>query len=256
MKQMIQDNIYAFYDKIGSTLKTGFFKNPNISWMNTGNGSWPNMIYNTSVLEENVDEFVTQNTITIKSKNAPPFWLIEDNPLDKILAQKLGKAGMRPIMYWTGMGITVNAPLENNLSKKNTKIKTVSNTSDLNSWTSILNVALMTSNKIHENIFENLYLQDNFELYLVLENDIPVATGLAYFSNNVCGIYMIATLEEARKKGFGTAVTKHCINAAHQKGITNIVLQASQKGVSIYEKMGFNKYCEFNILWMLGKDFK
>jgi ribosomal protein S18 acetylase RimI-like enzyme len=67
---------------------------------------------------------------------------------------------------------------------------------------------------------------------------------------------MIATLDEHRQKGYGSAVTKHCINAAHQKGITNIVLQASQKGVSIYEKMGFDKYCEFNILWMLGKDFK
>ena len=42
----------------------------------------------------------------------------------------------------------------------------------------------------------------------------------------------------------------------NKKGITNIVLQASDKGVSIYEKMGFKKYCEFNIMWMLGKDFK
>lgn len=255
MKQMIQDNIYAFYDEVGSTLKTGFFKDDSITWMKTGNGSWPNMIYNTSVLEENIDAFIAQHMAAIKSKKAPPFWLIEDEPLDKVLTKKLGKIGMRPIMHWTGMGITVDAPLENKLSK-NTTIKTVKNASDLNSWTSILNVALMNSNKIQENIFESLYEQDNLELYLVLENDIPVATGLAYFSNNVCGIYMIATLEEARKKGFGSAVTKHCINAAHQKGITNIVLQASQKGVSIYQKMGFKTFCAFDILWMLGKDFK
>ena len=51
-------------------------------------------------------------------------------------------------------------------------------------------------------------------------------------------------------------IEANIINAAHQKGITNIVLQASDKGVSIYEKMGFKEYCEFNIMWMLGKDFK
>ena len=148
MKQMIQDNIYAFYDEIGSSLKTGFFKDPTISWMYTGSGSWPNMIYNTSFSEEQLDEFVRDNTTAIKTKNAPAFWLLEDSALDKILAEKLSKTGMRSIFHWTGMGLTVDAPLENNLAN-NTQIKTVSNTSDLNSWIDILNTALMTSNKIH-----------------------------------------------------------------------------------------------------------
>lgn len=255
MKQIIQDNIYAFYDEIGSALKKGFSKTQPISWMNTGSGSWPNMIYNTSFSEENLDVFVTKNIEAIKAKKAPAFWLLEDDALEKKLSQKLIKSGMRPIMHWTGMGFKTNAPLEIKLSS-NTTIKTVNTALDLKDWKDILNKALMTSNKIQDGIFENLYTKDHFELYLVLENDVPAATGLAYFKDNNCGIYMIATLEEHRRKGFGSAVTKHCINAAHQKGITNIVLQASDKGVSIYEKMGFKEYCEFNILWMLGKDFK
>ena len=67
---------------------------------------------------------------------------------------------------------------------------------------------------------------------------------------------MIATLEEARKKGFGSAVTKHCVNAAHQKGIANIVLHATQKGVSVYKKIGFKAACVFTIFWMLGRGYK
>ena len=255
MKQLIEDNIYAFYDEVGSALKTGFFKDSTTSWMNTGSSSWPNMIYNTSFSEEKLDEFIEQNIKAIKTKKAPPFWLTEDGELDKILVQKLGKTGMRSIMHWTGMGISINAPLEYKLLPT-AKIRSVDNTDDLNAWQNILNQALMTSNKIQDGIFEKLYRQDHFKLYLVLENDVPVATGLAYFNANNCGIYMISTLAEHRQKGYGSAVTKHCINAAHQKGITNIVLQASDKGVSIYEKMGFKEYCEFNIMWMLGKDFK
>jgi len=255
MKQLVEDNLYAFYDEVGSVLKTGFFKDSTISWMNTGSSSWPNMIYNTSFSEEKSDEFVHANTTAIKDRKAPPFWLLEDGVLNETLSQKLSKAGMRPIMHWTGMGISINAPLKYELSPT-TKIRKVENTADLNAWQNILNQALMTSNKIQDGIFEKLYKQDNFKLYLVLENDVPVATGLAYFNANNCGIYMISTLAEHRQKGYGSAVTKHCINAAHQKGITNIVLQASDKGVSIYEKMGFKEYCEFNIMWMLGKDFK
>ncbi|MDG1475948.1 MAG: GNAT family N-acetyltransferase [Vicingaceae bacterium] len=255
MRELIQENIHDFYDEIGSTLGTGSFKDSTISWMKTDNGLWPNMIYNTSFSENNIDDFVEQNIAAIKTKQAPPFWLVEDSQLEIELSKKLSKKGMRPVFHWTGMGLTVNSPLAIELSS-NTTIKTVESIIELNAWLTILNSTLMTSNQIRENIFENLYSQNNIELHLVLENDIPVATGLAYFDDNVCGIYMIATLGEHRRKGYGSAVTKHCINAAHQKGITNIVLQASNKGVSIYEKMGFNKYCEFNILWMLGKDFK
>ena len=40
-------------------------------------------------------------------------------------------------------------------------------------------------------------------------------------------------------------IEANIINAAHQKGITNIVLEASDKGVSIYEKMGFKEYCVY-----------
>jgi ribosomal protein S18 acetylase RimI-like enzyme len=255
MKDIIQDNIYAFYDEIGSVLKKGFSKTIPISWINTGSGSWPNMIYNTTFPEENLDEFVAKNIEAIKTKQAPAFWLLEDDALEKKLSQKLIIFGMRPIMHWTGMGFKANETLEIKLSS-NTTIKSVSTDEELNAWKDILSKALMTSNRIQDGIFESLYTKDNLELYLVLDNDVPVATGLAYFSDKVCGIYMIATLDEHRRKGYGSAVTKHCINAAHQKGITNIVLQASDKGVSIYKKMGFKEYCEFNILWMLGKDFK
>jgi GNAT superfamily N-acetyltransferase len=255
MRELIQDNIHAFYNEIGSTLGSGFFKDSAISWMNTGNGSWPNMIYNTSFSEKNLDDFVEQNIAAIKTKKAPPFWLTADNQLEIELSNKLRKKGMRPIFHWTGMGLTVESKFSNELSS-DTSIKKVENTKELNAWINILNSALMTSNKIKENIFEQLFLKEDFNLYLVLENGIPVATGLAFITDNICGIYMIATLDDHRRKGYGSAVTKHCINTAHQKGITNIVLQASQKGVSIYEKMGFSKHCEFNILWMLGKDFK
>lgn len=255
MKKLIQNNIYAFYDAIGSTLGNDYHKEKAFSWIKAGNGFWPNMIYKTSFSEENLDHFIESTIENIKTKNAPPFLLVEDSELDISLSENLKKAGMRPIFHWTGMGFTTTTPLKIELPT-NTIIKTVKTTDEINAWKNILNKALMTSNQIKDNIFEQLINKNDFELYLVIENDVPVATGLAYFNNKDCGIYMIATLAEHRKKGYGSAVTKHSINAAHQKGITNIVLQASTKGVSIYEKMGFSKHCEFNILWMLGKDFK
>ena len=162
---------------------------------------------------------------------------------------------MREIFQWTGMGLKIDSPIENKINKSFI-IKTVQNKDELSDWLKIVNTALMTSNSIPKNIFLSLYYKSNFNLYLVFVDNIPISTGLAFFSNNHCGIYMISTLNEYRNKGLGTAVTKQCINDAFKKGINNVVLHASPAGESIYKKMGFKKYCEFSIYWMLGKEFK
>jgi ribosomal protein S18 acetylase RimI-like enzyme len=252
MKSLIEDNIYDFYDALGTSMSDGHLKTECISWLKSESGSWPNMIYNTNVQENNLNDFVSKNISAIKCKKAPPFWLVYNDSEGNRLSNKLKTEGMREVFHWSGMGLNITAPIES----ESIQIKLVENDTELNDWLSVVNVALMTSNKIPFPIFSKLYTQPNFNLYLVYLNNIPVSTGLAFFSDNYCGIYMIATLSEYRNKGLGSAVTKQCINDALQKGIHNIVLQASPSGESIYQKMGFKKYCEFSIYWMLGKEFK
>ena len=79
MKKLIRENIHNFYDTIGKSLNNGFLKTPKISWLNSGSGFWPNMIYNTHFEENEIDDFVTENTLAIKAKKAPPFWLVYDD---------------------------------------------------------------------------------------------------------------------------------------------------------------------------------
>jgi len=71
----------------------------------------------------------------------------------------------------------------------------------------------------------------------------PVATGALLIHKGVAGIYAVATMEEARGRGIGTAVTRELLLAAKDSGCDFAVLQASKMGLPVYEKLGFRDYC-------------
>jgi GNAT superfamily N-acetyltransferase len=62
------------------------------------------------------------------------------------------------------------------------------------------------------------------------------------------GLYSLATLADYRGKGIGSALMKFALNKAKTGGYKNVILQASEDGISIYTKYGFQTkthYYEF-----------
>jgi ribosomal protein S18 acetylase RimI-like enzyme len=74
---------------------------------------------------------------------------------------------------------------------------------------------------------------------------VPVATSLAVRTGDTVGIYSVATVPEARGRGIGTAMTWHLLRDA-DPGWTLAVLQASDMGRPVYERMGFTLVREFD----------
>ena len=71
-----------------------------------------------------------------------------------------------------------------------------------------------------------------------------VATALAV-NDDVGGIYMVGTLPEARRRGFGEAVTAAATNSLFDDGASAVVLQASAMGEPIYARMGFRTFTTY-----------
>ncbi|HVA09644.1 MAG TPA: GNAT family N-acetyltransferase [Acidimicrobiales bacterium] len=61
----------------------------------------------------------------------------------------------------------------------------------------------------------------------------PAGTGLA-------GIFCVGTLERSRGQGLGTAMTQAAMTAARDMGAQVVVLQASEMGQPVYERLGFD----------------
>lgn len=77
------------------------------------------------------------------------------------------------------------------------------------------------------------------------EDARPVACAAAYIGEREVGVYMVATLPEARGKGHGAAITAATIAAAPN---LPAVLQASELGQPVYRRLGFQDISPYT-LW-------
>jgi hypothetical protein len=72
----------------------------------------------------------------------------------------------------------------------------------------------------------------------------PVATATALVTGRVTGIYFVHTVADARRRGIGSAMTRH---AATDPGSPLAVLGASRMGEPVYRRLGFAPVCEIHI---------
>jgi GNAT superfamily N-acetyltransferase len=71
----------------------------------------------------------------------------------------------------------------------------------------------------------------------------PAACSSVCIKDGVAGVYCVATIERFRGKGLGGAVTRAAMRYAHERGIRHALLHASEMGVSVYKRIGFEEIC-------------
>jgi ribosomal protein S18 acetylase RimI-like enzyme len=75
----------------------------------------------------------------------------------------------------------------------------------------------------------------------------PVATTRLHTGAGVAGIYTVITATDARRRGYGEALTRHALHVAREGGLRIATLQASTAGRGVYERIGFRERCRFRL---------
>jgi ribosomal protein S18 acetylase RimI-like enzyme len=79
---------------------------------------------------------------------------------------------------------------------------------------------------------------DPREFHLLIARG-AVATALAFDLGDDCGIYNVGTLEHARRRGLGTALTARLLHDARARGRRTASLQATAMAERLYAALGF-----------------
>jgi GNAT superfamily N-acetyltransferase len=66
-----------------------------------------------------------------------------------------------------------------------------------------------------------------------------VAMLMALDHDGDCGVYMVGTVEAARRRGIATALSAHAVAAAHERGCLTASLQATEMAERVYARVGF-----------------
>ncbi len=76
-------------------------------------------------------------------------------------------------------------------------------------------------------------------IYVGYADGRPVVSGLGWRSGRTIGVYSIATVRSARRRGYGAAMTARVMKDGLHAGCDVAALQASEMARPIYERLGF-----------------
>ena len=78
------------------------------------------------------------------------------------------------------------------------------------------------------------------------QNQQPVSVIEVFATDNTtAGLYGLATLASYRGQGIGTSLLTFALNHCKKLGYSQVILQASDDGIGIYKKIGFEIYTEY-----------
>ncbi|HET8537973.1 MAG TPA: GNAT family N-acetyltransferase [Solirubrobacteraceae bacterium] len=87
-----------------------------------------------------------------------------------------------------------------------------------------------------------------FHLRIARLDGESVAASLAFDCDGDCGVYNVGTLDHARRRGLGSAVTLLALHEARDRGCTTASLQATPMAERLYAALGFRdlgRYLEY-----------
>lgn len=95
------------------------------------------------------------------------------------------------------------------------------------------------------NVCADLLGRPGCVVYVGYANGESVVSGLGWRTGRTIGVYSIATVPSARRRGYGAAMTARVVADGLRAGCEAAALQASEMGRPIYERLGFRTFVRY-----------
>ncbi len=89
---------------------------------------------------------------------------------------------------------------------------------------------------VHEMALKN---KANFHHFTLFLDKVPISSLTLSLQTNIARIHDVGTLPEYQNKGYGTRLVQYAMNEAINMSAEYCFLEASESGISVYQKLGF-----------------
>jgi GNAT superfamily N-acetyltransferase len=209
------------------------------------NISWPNRVW------ADMARSVSARSLEQSAKNAPDdslfaLWpaMTEDGSaapqvtVDTLVRQS---SDWQPAVQHTAMALQLDKQLPDNTqtaARYPIQIKRLSDDTDIAAWVATGSKAFGYT--IDANVIVPLLKCEDIQLLLAYNEDSqPVATGLLFKTGDVVGIHQIGVPADHQGKGYATQMMRFLIQRAEKWQADYVVLQATEAGRLVYQKLGF-----------------
>jgi hypothetical protein len=203
-------------------------------------------------IEENLDDGIQKALNPFKMAQVPVTWLIGPSTKPPDLGQRLQRHGFVHRGYWKGMALDLNLLNPYPLHPPGLSVRRVTNLSGLETWLKIAGAGFQfpaTLTRAYNSYFKNVSFTENspWQLYIALLNGIPVSTCTLFLGSEAVGIYWTATVAGANRRGVASFLTWQLLQHAANQGYRMAVLHSTNAGHPMYQRLGFNDYCNIDI---------
>lgn len=245
-------NMVAFWSPYGRAEGSTLDAAPDLVWFYTGipipllNGVLMARLGGPGAVRAAVDSLQEQ----IDRRGVPALWWLGPDSTPQNVGSLLEEHGLQPVGQVPGMAIDLDALDGASQPVPGLTVERVSGREKQALWartaalgTGFSGPAVEGMARVEAGLSDPQY--EAQRRYIGYLDGVAVATSALVLDSGVAGIYAVATLPQARRKGIGTLMTLLPLLDARPMGYRVGVLQASSMGQPIYEKMGFADVCTY-----------
>ena len=222
---------------------------PDLRWFHTGlPDAYLNPVLVTQLQPDGADAVIDRMVADLTGRGAPFMWWVTPSSSPEDLGARLVSRGFVADDPWPGMTLDAGS-MKQPSPVPGLVIRRVTNDVELDTYVRIFAPILSPSPAFTALLAEASrgigYEEEAAEVHFVglLEGE-PVSTASLITAGGAAGIYNVATVEHARHRGIGAAMTAAAVAAGRRRGMTTATLQASTMGRSVYEALGFRHACD------------
>lgn len=176
-------------------------------------------------------------------------WIRGDQPEDRDLTAAASEAGLQLVYEMPEM--VLEAPAEQPPLPDGVELRRLSEAGQAGDFWTVA-TASYASIGFPPEVFGGYsnhdgLLAENVVAFVAYLDGAPVSIAMTIVSHGVAGIYWVGSLEQARGKGLGRAVTAAATRAGFELGADVASLQASPMGKPIYEAMGYETVFDYRL---------